>query len=97
MEEKRKEITIKPIARKQGEYIAYYRDRFLQATYSVCFTDSITGAVALHKFHGMVTQTLTTTKVELMLSGTALHFKSRALLELLTDREDTDGSERSVY
>ncbi len=35
------QITIKGIAGRKGEYVAYYRSEFLDATFSVCFKDNI--------------------------------------------------------
>jgi hypothetical protein len=47
-------IRIQPATEKQGFYLAYFTSDFLNATYSVYFQDTITGAVALHDFSEMV-------------------------------------------
>jgi hypothetical protein len=91
-----KEIMIKPIAHRAGEYIAYYRDSFFGSTYSVCFPDTITGAVALHKFHAMIAGVLAKCTVEFVLSQVPMQFKSRALLDLLTEHDEQPAAERSV-
>ena len=55
MKERRNiQIIIRPVANRQGEYIAYYEAEFLQATFSVHLKDNIFGALALHAFAEMI-------------------------------------------
>jgi hypothetical protein len=44
-----KQIIIKPIESGEKEYLAYYKDEFMRATFCVAFKDSILGAVALNR------------------------------------------------
>ena len=47
-------IIIKAVEQRAGEYIAYYKSDFLQATFSVYINDNIFGALALHSFAEMI-------------------------------------------
>jgi hypothetical protein len=42
-----------------GDYLAYFRSEFLDATYTVFFKDTITGALALHSFAEMISLIVT--------------------------------------
>jgi hypothetical protein len=46
-------IAIEAVSDREGEYVAYYRSEFLNATFSVYFRDTIFGAIALHDFTEM--------------------------------------------
>ena len=48
------QIQITPHPEKDHWYVATYRSGFLEATYSVEFANSITGAVALYHFVEML-------------------------------------------
>ena len=76
-------ITIKQIENKQGEYIAYYRSDFLNATYSVYFRDNIFGAIALHDFSEMIKRKYEKEDIEFILSEEKMQLKSKALLEAM--------------
>ena len=55
MKEKKKiRISIHPVEDHPGDYLAYFRSEFLDATYTVFFKDTITGALALHSFAEML-------------------------------------------
>jgi hypothetical protein len=55
MKEKKKiRISIHPVEDHPGDYLAYFRSEFLDATYTVFFKDTITGALALHSFAEMI-------------------------------------------
>ena len=47
-------VTFKAVSDREGEYVAYYRSEFLNATFSVYFRDTIFGAIALHDFTEML-------------------------------------------
>ena len=49
-----KEITIKKIENKENYFIAYFKNPVLQASFSVCFPDTVCGAVALNDFFQML-------------------------------------------
>ena len=72
-------ITIKQVESRAGEYIAYYRSEFLNATYLVYFRDNIFGSVALHEFSEMLGSKYKESEIEFIISGQKLKFKSRAL------------------
>jgi len=77
------QITIKRIENKEGEYIAYYRSEFLNATYLVYFRDNIFGSVALHEFSEMIKSKYRESEVNFIISDEKVEFKSRALLEAM--------------
>jgi len=76
-------INIKQIENKQGEYIAYYRSDFLNATYSVYFRDNIFGAIALHNFSEMIKRKYEKEDIEFIISDETMQFKSKVLLEAI--------------
>ena len=51
------QIIIRPVEGREGEYIAYFKNEFLQATFSVLLKDNIFGALALHSFADMIRKT----------------------------------------
>ena len=63
------QISIKRIAGRKGEYVAYYRSEFLDATFSVCFKDNILGAVALQSFSEMIKLKYEGDRVDFELTG----------------------------
>ena len=47
-------ITITGVEDNPDRFVASFRSEFLDATYAVVFSQTITGAVALHRFAGMI-------------------------------------------
>jgi len=76
-------VTIKQVESRPGEYIAYYRSEFLNATYLVYFRDNIFGSVALHEFSEMLRSKYRGSEVEFIISNEKVQFKSKALEEAL--------------
>ena len=54
MSGKRPIIRIQPIAENPGRFIASFNAEFLNATYALTFGESVTGALALHRFAQMI-------------------------------------------
>ncbi len=79
-----KEIIIKKIEGKENNFIAYVKNPFLKVTFSVCFTDSISGAIALNDFFQMLNFKYSD-HFEFVVSDEALKFKNEHLLNQLTD------------
>jgi len=77
-------ITIKSVAGREGEYIAYYTSEFLGATFSVYFQDNIMGAIALHTFSKMIKSKYEKERIEFVVSEEKMRFKSRDLFEVMT-------------
>ena len=48
------QITVRPVADRDGKYVAYYESEFLQAQFCVYLKDSIFGALALQAFAEMI-------------------------------------------
>ena len=86
-------IVIKPVAGRSGEYLAYCRSAYLDATFAVYFKDTLMGGLALHSFIGMVERKYKDQSVRVLVSEEELLFKNEALLDVLTDRQ-TDKRER---
>jgi hypothetical protein len=84
MNEKKKiHITINPIAGHSGDYVAYFRSEFLDATFSVFFRDTITGALALNSFAEMIRKKYEQKQVEFLLSEQEVPFQNEALLDVV--------------
>jgi len=77
-------IVIKHIEGREGEYIAYHKSDFLDATYSVYFRDNIMGFVAFHNFSEMIKSKYADARVEFVTSDEKMHFKSKVLLEVMS-------------
>lgn len=54
MNGRRLTIRIQAIAEKPGQFIASFNAEFLNATYALTFGESVTGALALHRFAQMI-------------------------------------------
>jgi hypothetical protein len=76
-------VVIKPVAGRAGEYLAYCRSHFLDATFSVYFKDTLMGALALHEFIEMIRRKNEEREVRTLLSEEEIHFKNEALLDVL--------------
>ena len=49
-------IRITGVDEKPDRFVASFRSEFLDATYAVVFSKSVTGAVALHRFARMISE-----------------------------------------
>ena len=47
-------ITISGVEDNPNRFVASFRSEFLDATYAVVFSQTIPGALALHRFAGMI-------------------------------------------
>ena len=54
MNGRRPTIRIQSIANKPGRFIASFHAEFLDATYALTFGETVTGALALHRFAQMI-------------------------------------------
>lgn len=77
------QITIKQIEDKEGEYVAYFKSEFLNATYLVYFRDNIFGSIALHEFSEMVKSKYRESNIDFIISNDRIQFRSKALLEAM--------------
>ena len=77
-------VTIKAVAGKKGEYIAYYTSEFLNATFSVYFRDTIMGAIALQNFSEMLRMKYEKERVGFEVSGEPTRFESKGLVEMMS-------------
>lgn len=80
-------ITIKQIEGREGEYIAFYKSEFLKATYSVHFTDSIYGCIAVHDFAEMLKYKYNEDRVSFIISNEKLTFEHPELLDIMLDKK----------
>ncbi len=80
-------ITIRPIENRKRHYLAYFKDDFLQAVYSVAFTDSITGAMSLNRFFVMINMMYEGQKTDVRFKAGGIKFKSQAVLDTLTGKK----------
>jgi len=82
-EKKRIRISIHPVEGRSGDYLAYFRSEFLDATFTVFFKDTITGALALHSFAEMIRRKYQEKEVDFLLSEQELPFRNEALLDVV--------------
>ncbi|GAF91261.1 unnamed protein product [marine sediment metagenome] len=80
-------IIIKQIEGRKSEYLAYFKSELMKSTFSVYFTDCITGAVSLNDFAEMLKYKYDEKKVNFEISEEKLTFKNPALLELMSSKE----------
>ncbi len=88
-------IVIKPVAGRKGEYLAYCRSAYLDATYAVYFKDSLMGGLALHSFIGMVERKYEDHAIRVLVSEEELLFKNEALLDVPADRQTDKREQRA--
>ena len=90
MDERDPAVVIKPVAGRKGEYPAYCRSGFLDATFSVYFKDTLMGALALHEFLQMIRRKYEEKEVRTLLSQEEILFKNEALLDVLSGGSGKD-------
>ena len=76
-------IMIHPVENRKGNYVAYFKSEFLNATFSVFFQDTITGALALHTFSEMIRKKYEQKEIDFILSEAQVPFRSEALLDVV--------------
>jgi hypothetical protein len=76
-----KEIIIKKVENKENFFIAYIKNPVLNASFSVCFTDSICGAIALTEFFQMLKSRYTKEAIEFVMSDEKVNIKNQCLLD----------------
>ena len=82
-----KKITIKKIENTENYFIAFYKNPFLKITFSVCFSDSIAGAIGLNDFFQMLNFKYSKDRFEFVVSDESLKFKNEHILNQLIERE----------
>jgi hypothetical protein len=74
-----------PSSNTRQTYFAYTKSSIGKATYCLCFTDDIMGAVILNNFIQMLRDYFKPVKVDIKISDREVTFKNEYLLELLND------------
>ena len=92
MDERDPAVVIKPVAGRKGEYLAYCKSGFLDATFCCYFKDTLMGALALHEFLEMIRGKYEEKQIRTLLSGEEILFKNQAFLDVLTG----GGNEKAV-
>ncbi len=85
-----KEIIIKKIENSNNDFVAYFKNPLLKATYTLCFTDSIIGSIALNDFFQMLKYKYSKDQFEFIISDKTLKFKNEHLLKEFTNKEATE-------
>ena len=75
-------IRITGVDEKPDQFVASFRSEFLDATYSVAFAGTITGAVALHRFALMISGQYGR-QVELQIADDLFPVKNQAVEDVL--------------
>ena len=79
------DISIRPVESKPGDYVAYFKAAFLQATFVLYFKDDIRGSVALNQFSHMLCSHYETDRVSFRIEQKQARIKDAALLEVLAN------------
>ena len=87
MEQKTRQIIVRPIEQKEKEYIAYFKDEIMQASFCVAFKDSILGAVALNRFIDMIEGAFSLKRIPVFVADDKFKLTSKAMLDLLAESE----------
>ena len=82
-----KEIIIKKIENRENYFLAYYKKPMLEVTFSVCFTDSIIGAIALNEFFQMLKTKYSKDSFEFVVSDETVKIKNECLLNQIKKEE----------
>ena len=77
-------IRITAVDGKPNQFVASFRSEFLDATYAVVFSASITGAVALHRFALMISGQYGK-QVEIQIADDLFPVKNKAVEEILNN------------
>ncbi len=75
-----KEIIIKKVENRDNYFIAYFKKPMMEVTFSVCFTDSIIGAIALNEFFQMLKFKYSKEVFEFVISDETIKIKNECLL-----------------
>ena len=67
---------------KPDRFVASFRSEFLDATYAVVFSKSVTGAVALHRFAQMISKQYDR-QVELQIADDLFPVRNKAVEDIL--------------
>jgi hypothetical protein len=78
-----KQIIIKQLESGEKEYLALYKEEFMQATFCVVIKDTILGAVALTRFIEMIKTSFEIKRIPVIVSEIKFDVKSKALLDVL--------------
>ena len=75
-------ITIAGAEGNPDRFVASFRSEFLDATYAVVFSQTITGAVALHRFAGMISSQYGK-QIEIRIANDLFPVKNKAVEDIL--------------
>jgi hypothetical protein len=75
-------IRIQEISEESGRFVASFKAEVLDATYAVVFPETVTGAIALHRFVQMIEQQYGK-QVEIQLADELLPFHNEAITDML--------------
>ena len=75
-------IRISGVKDNPGKFLASFHSEFLDATYSLLFNETVTGAVALHRFAQMIGSQYGCT-VELQIVDDFLSVNNQAVVDIL--------------
>jgi len=79
------DISVRPVQHKPGEYVAYFKAEFLEATFFLYFKDDIRGSVALNQFSHMLCSHYETNRVSFHIDEKQARIKDSALLDVLSN------------
>ena len=75
-------IRISSVKDSSGKFLASFHSEFLDATYSLLFNETVTGAVALHRFARMI-ESQYGSAVELQIVDDVFPVNNQAVVDIL--------------
>ena len=88
-------IRIQPIPEKPGRFIASFHAEFLDSTYALTFGETVTGAVALHRFALMI-ENQYGKQAKIQIADELLPFHSEAVTDILVGLGITEARKAPV-
>ena len=82
-------VRIAPVDGDSGRFIASFKAEVLGATYAVVFPETVTGAIAFHRFVQMIEQQYGK-QVEIRLADELIPFHKEAVVDLLRSLSITE-------
>ena len=79
------QVYIKPVEKKEGEFLAFYQSDIFDATFFIYFKDNIMGSIALNSFLQMLRWKYNC-EADLCVLKEEVKFQSQAMLDIVSQK-----------
>jgi len=79
------QVFLKPVEKKEGDFLAFYQSDVLASTFFLYFKDNIMGSIALNSFTEMLRRKYES-DIDLCLLEEKAMFRSQAMLDIITQK-----------